>query len=327
METTSFQARPSTWLILLMLLCRCSASAPDSTTPYDGARRTSDPDVLARAAVVIGSCIPDDGVNRSLSHIRSDGERWWHYGLGNAAACIAAAGGGCDALHRCIGLSLERATAPCTSVSCEGERATGCGDGLIYKLDCAKLGLHCDEKQLCSAAPSVSCDLATFPMRCGADGIPEYCARGVMYHGANCPALGLECAEKDCVGGGESCLSHGGLSDGDMRWDGVACVDAETLRACVGGRVAERSCPDEGPGFTCQSFEGKFFCGIASECVPAELPNTSQHGTGESCDGDTLVFCNAGRVERIACKDLGFMHCDPKYRTCGPAYRDLVAPD
>jgi hypothetical protein len=306
--------------------CSASGGARGGDAGTGDGERSSDPAVLARAAVVIGSCIPDDGVNRNLSHLRSDGDRWWFYGLASAARCIAAGGGGCDALNRCIGWSAARATEPCSNVQCAGDRANGCGDGLRFGLDCSKLGLHCDERRLCSAAPSVSCD-ATFAMHCAQDGVPEYCASGVVQRGANCPALGLRCEGMDCVGGGEPCETKTRLSAIDMRWDGKACAGADTLLACVGGRSAERACADEGPGFTCQSFGGAFFCGLASECLPAHVPGREQRGSPESCEGDTLVFCNAGRIERISCTDLGFEGCEPRYRTCVPAFADLLNPE
>jgi hypothetical protein len=77
-----------------------------------------------------------------------------------------------------------------------------------------------------------------------------------------------------------------------------------------------------------QSFDNKFFCGLASECLPAELPSVdAQRGTTVSCDGDTLVFCNVGRIERQSCTELGFVRCEPEHRSCGPASADLISPE
>ena len=53
--------------------------------------------------------------------------------------------------------------------------------------------------------------------------------------------------------------------------------------------------------------DSEAFCGIADECVPAAPAEGS--GPDESCEGSTLVFCNAGRIERIDCIELGFEGC------------------
>ena len=152
-----------------------------------------------------------------------------------------------------------------------------------------------------------------------------YCGwRGALYHGADCPALGLGCSGVDCVGYGEVCQSSGQLSNG-WGWNGISCTDSATLHACVGGRTTERACADEGPGFTCQNFEDAYFCGIASECQPAGTLSMSSGGIRETCDGDTIVFCNAGRIERISCKDLGFDGC--RDRWCVPSIFTTPSPD
>jgi hypothetical protein len=293
---------------------------PGETQPLE-----RDPKVLARAAAVIGACFPDDGVNRNLSHLWSDGERLWQR-FARAADCIAAAGGGCEALHTCIGWTLTPDTSG-SCASCDGEVATRCGDGMRLTIDCARLGLKCDALAVCSEAPAAACDRATFETRCSSDGTPEYCDDGVVFRGAECKALGLECAGGDCVGTGDACTTSAGLSEDDMNWDGRACVDASTLKACVGGRTEERDCSAVGPGFTCQTFGQAFFCGLGSECLPGELPGMDQRGTAETCDDGAVVFCNAGRLERVACTDLGFKACDASARGCVPGPASATSRD
>ena len=61
---------------------------------------------LLRAAVVLGSCWPDDGINSHLTRLLYP-ERF--SGLGDArprVACLANAGGGCEAVTECMGYSL-----------------------------------------------------------------------------------------------------------------------------------------------------------------------------------------------------------------------------
>jgi hypothetical protein len=94
----------------------------------------------------------------------------------------------------------------------------------------------------------------------------------------------------------------------------IACTGT-TFEACVNARRHEFDCSSYGPGFTCQSYDGVPFCGLASECRPGNVVDAdwelSQQGKPEpSCDGTTLVFCNAGRLERIDCTELGFTGCD-----------------
>jgi len=46
------------------------------------------------------------------------------------------------------------------------------------------------------------------------------------------------------------------------------------------------------------------FCGLASECVPGNEPQgLTNHGN--SCEGNTVVMCNAGRIDRVDCLSLG----------------------
>ncbi|HKP56658.1 MAG TPA: hypothetical protein VJV78_08060 [Polyangiales bacterium] len=303
--------------------CGKEAHGSDKPKPSTPAR-SRDATVLARAAVVIGSCVPDHGINRDLSHLWSQGEHWWQR-LAYAAECIAAAGGGCDALKVCIGWSLVPSSERCTT--CEGNVAIRCGDGARLTLDCASLGLRCDESAVCRAATSRDCDPASFKPRCAEDGVPEYCASGVVYRGTDCRESGLGCVDTDCAGRGEPCSPSWGASNGDMHWLGTGCADDSTLEACVGGRSARRSCSDEGPGFTCQSLQDTYFCGLASECLPGELPREDARGTAIACEGDTIVFCNAGRIERLSCTDLGFDGCNPKTNGCFPAIAEALAPE
>jgi cysteine-rich repeat protein len=86
-------------------------------------------------------------------------------------------------------------------------------------------------------------------------------------------------------------------------------ADGSALDACVNGRQALLDCSLQGPRFRCQEAGGIAFCGLASECVP-ELGYLNRFAFKESCDGDTLVFCNKGRIERVDCLSLGFVGCD-----------------
>jgi len=95
---------------------------------------------------------------------------------------------------------------------------------------------------------------------------------------------------------------------GAITWDGLEC-QGDTLQACAGGRTTLLDCGVAAPGFGCQSVGGFAFCGLASECLPAHLPGADQAGSPTICEGSTVVFCNAGRIERIDCLTLGFDGC------------------
>ncbi len=271
-----------------------------------------DPDQVALAAAVIGSCWDDDGVNRNASHL-------WHanlaagrfyYRTATELACVVNAGCGCDAIDHCFGFDIGPSAA-CDS-SCEDGVFTGCGrdvglaDGYRATFDCNSVGLACDTTALCVDGPTTTCDVATFVPGCTADGRPEFCDAGVVWHGAACDALGLACAQGACVGKGADCQTY--LGDGEViEFDGAGCA-GDTLEACVGGKSATLDCTTQGPGFGCREHDGAFFCGLASECVPAAEGSDSSFAA--SCDGSVLTFCNAGRVEHVECTSLGFTGCD-----------------
>ena len=97
------------------------------------------------------------------------------------------------------------------------------------------------------------------------------------------------------------------LCEHEVPIGGTAC-DGDDLVACVNGQTATISCAARGPGFTCQTVGQAFFCGLGAECAPATNGAPSESHP-PSCDGDVLVFCNAGRLERIDCTSLGFSGC------------------
>jgi cysteine-rich repeat protein len=130
-----------------------------------------------------------------------------------------------------------------------------------------------------------------------------------VWHGPVCASLGLACENGACVGTGGPCNAIGGAPE-EGTAAGMSCsADGSALDACVNGRQALLDCSLQGPRFRCQEAGGIAFCGLASECVP-ELGYLNRFAFKESCDGDTLVFCNKGRIERVDCLSLGFVGCD-----------------
>jgi hypothetical protein len=93
-----------------------------------------------------------------------------------------------------------------------------------------------------------------------------------------------------------------------IQFEGSACT-ASTLTACVNGKTSAVDCSMMGPNFTCQHVGAKFFCGLGSDCSPADDGSTSSTNLA-SCAGTVLSFCNAGRLEHIDCTTLGFTGCE-----------------
>jgi hypothetical protein len=282
-------------------VCR---AAPD-TSPALPVASELDADSVARAAAVIGSCMPDDGVARNAAHI-------W---LGHLAAprsyfrssaqleCLANADCGCDAIEHCLGWSYARAPESCVG-RCDGDVFTGCGDEVQVTIDCGRFGLSCDPAANCVAEAAVACD-GSEPTTCSAAGELRFCDDDFMRQ-APCQSLGFSCVAGKCTGGGAACAEQSSGQAELVDLVGTACAGA-TLTACVGGGTAEVDCATYGPGFTCQALDGSFFCGLAAECVPADNYASAQPA---SCDGNQLTFCNAGRLETIDCLALGFSGCE-----------------
>jgi hypothetical protein len=222
--------------------------------------------------------------------------------FGEQLDCFANARCGCAAVEHCVGWVYRQAPTVCPSV-CDGEVFTGCGDGGQVSVDCSRFGLSCDPAGMCVPAPPVACD-GTEPPTCTAQGEVLACDRRAMRK-TPCQAQGFVCTNGKCTGDGATCVSDSPFDTLGQPF-GMSC-SGNTLQACLGGRTTSIDCATQGPGFSCQSFDGSFFCGLGAECVPANDGSSPEPAT---CDGTTLNFCNAGRVEHLECTALGFTGCE-----------------
>jgi len=279
--------------------------ADPDLTPTVPAPTALDPDLVARAAAVLGSCIPDDGVPRNAAHVWLEhlGAPRVYFRFGAQLDCLAKASCGCAGIEHCLGLVYREEPAVCSG-ACQGDVFTGCGDEVEFTIDCSRLGLSCDPAASCIAEAAVACDRSELPT-CTAQGEVLFCDDGFMRK-TPCQALGYSCVEGECVGGGGTCTTTNSASPEQVTLIGTGCMGA-ALQACLGGRTTSVDCATQGPGFSCQTVGDSFFCGLASECVPAD--NSASHGPA-TCDGTTLGFCNAGRLEHLDCTTLGFSGCD-----------------
>ena len=279
-------------------------SNPDLTPSFPAATEL-DPNLVARAAAVIGSCMDDDGVARTATHI------WLahlaaprlYFRLAEQLDCFANAGCGCAALEHCLDWKYSEAPAACTN-SCQGSIFTGCGDGAQVTMDCARFGLSCSPTGNCVEEPAAAC-AGTVTPSCTDQGEVLFCDDGAMRR-TPCRVLGFNCVAGKCVGDGASCTDRSSRTDELVEPVGSGC-SGNVLQACLGGQATSVDCATQGPGFTCQSRDGSFFCGLAAECVPADNYLSGQAAT---CEGTTLSYCNAGRLEHLDCTKLGFTGCE-----------------
>jgi hypothetical protein len=137
--------------------------------------------------------------------------------------------------------------------------------------------------------------------------MPVYCARRGVFRGPDCASLGLSCSAGSCIGSGAACTPGSFPREGYVFYDGVRC-DGDALITCANGNEHRLACSSVAEGFSCHTLNGTSFCGLAAECVPAE-PGAG-NGPDATCEGNNVVFCNAGRIDRIDCTSLGFERCD-----------------
>jgi hypothetical protein len=287
----------------------CGA-APDPTPTLPAAAEL-DADAVARAAAVLGSCVPDDGVDRNAAHLWTNDIALSVFFYRHAAQldCLANAACGCEAIRHCTGFH-QGVTDEACQASCDDGVFRACGeeDGMMlqYTLACGNFGLACDVDGACIDVGAQPCDEETAPS-CDGDRFVG-CRSGSTTSGPECQSLGLTCGANGCQGTGAQCSDFGdAASEQEIPIAGSAC-DGDDLVACVNGAVATIDCAARGPGFSCQNMGESFFCGLGSACLPASsgAPSDSHPPV---CDGDVLVFCNAGRLEQLDCTTLGFSGC------------------
>jgi len=280
-----------------------SGALPDSgpACPPD---KTLSEDELARATVALTSCLSGDGYFRAQTYLRGKVGGYSYFGGACFTACLAAVTNGCTGVVDCMGFSDLQIGDPCDT--CQGNVAMLCGDTQV-RWNCGKYGGTCSEGR-CVAPDREACDEASFENQCDPQGRPLHCDDKLEV-GPECALFGLEC-KKDgsgagCVGTGEAC-STSASPYFDVDYLGQACEGA-SLKACVRGALADLDCSLFGTDFGCQTSGGAFFCGTASECDPATFE--------KSCDGTSVIFCNAGKISRVDCTALGFGSCfdDPTF--------------
>ena len=276
---------------------------------------TADTETMARAAVLVRSCIgafagqPVGSATSILMQIygtigpRTEIARL----IRDQAECLATAGTGCEAISTCLGVEFP-ATPDCAP-GCDGETAVFC-EGGHARWRCSSVGLRCDAASGTCVAPVPCTEAACMEER------PIGCTDTVSDPRDVCTEYGLTCAVTDgmagCVATGEACTTGG---DGfDVRWfydpttgqsPATACLDADTLTTCVAGARHDLPCAQIADGMRCRMTSDvtpSFFCGLGNTCNPFTA-------AGELCTGDAVPVCNAGRPQNVDCIALGFTRC------------------
>lgn len=305
------------WSPLVLGLLSCSSG--DGGVPLDaggvpvvhagGPRSLSpiDPDAAARAAVTLASCLTEMPAERDL--LQMYGRRYpagtpddW----GAVVPCLDQARNGCRAVADCLATTSGPNH---TTTHCDGNVADTSFLSFDVRVDCTRIGRTCEivgalaECIDTSTATCIGDAGAGAVGRCDGEGRPVSCRAGHEVLGVACPTLGLECRGGDatyCAGTEGDCPARA-LSSSFVDLTGVSCL-GDSLRACVGGGLATVDCGSWVLGTTCQPGAGTPYCGFRSECVPGEA-------AAADCDGDSVVVCNGGRIDRIDCRALGFRGC------------------
>ena len=230
-------------------------------------------------------------------------------------ACFVTAGASCPRVRACNNAGNSSATCQVEAgvVVCEGEVAESCyPEGLPYVVDCSEMyGETCVPGQGCTTGP---CDLPVHSYCQGTEILT--CANGDETDG------GYAYVTEDCADEGNStCIPS---PDGGYwplcKGPGPACTndrcDGTTLVRCLAGHEARYDCPLFGLGcFTDKDpdtdLEESAFCGLGTECG---------YDYPDSCEGNVLRFCNAGKVATLDCVAAGWKGCvsDSGGTRCAP---------
>jgi hypothetical protein len=271
-----------------------------------------------RAAVVLASCTTHMPVEYTLAQLA---QRVYPAGspeeTKTLADCIDSRLGGCQAIADCLAMTVDRDVP--TSTRCDGEIAeTSLGNDRT-RVDCGRLGKSCvviGALAECVETSTEECEPNT-PASCSADGRPVRCRGGHAQYSVACSTLGLTCtgdgALTYCSGSAGACAAIQASAD-YVSYDGERCA-GDNLVACVGGREATVDCSTSIRDASCWTSGDaqSAYCGLGNECAP-------DRAASAECDGNRIVVCNLGRVERIDCTALGFARCESRRSVFGDAY-------
>ncbi|HRI62821.1 MAG TPA: hypothetical protein PK156_01240 [Polyangium sp.] len=317
----------------------------------------ADPDAVARAVIFAESCaliLELHPYEESINHAIYDKYHRRRNDAGIAAmfertACFKDKTTGCDAVRECWGMFnrvvdvTENLDALSNVKECDGGvlrnvvlvGTPGSPQVEAYQrvYNCKSRGLECYNDQWWGpycAASRTPCDLSANNPPCTTDDRPFWCKKvqdkGWADKEPVCADFGLTCDPYakdemvDCIGTGPACdlppYSYLDAFTYDYAKGAIGCESETTLRTCMGDREQLIDCGTLGKGFKCISGPAPY-CGLDSEC------NVDDPVT---CEGNMLVFCNVGKIQKVDCTSLGFEVCDPMAEACGPNTFNQLQP-
>jgi hypothetical protein len=313
-------ARATPALAIVALVVACGGKEQPAKPPPPPAPPPDPPALgkIAQACVRLSACTraPDAARFRDPSACVD----WW---LADSdpneplRKCLAQAQG-CEQVSTCMrGGGDARAAAFCVQrpgvvSGCDGDRLVSCGEDDAHEsivTDCAAIGASCREVK--SAAGLVvracwsaqKCPAGAPEMRCDGPGSIVSCRDGAYERIACRP--GTTCIEKQ---------DEMGDPTASCELLGHRRCDVRGARYCENDRLVE--CERSGPstktvvtdcvgfGLRCSGLGPRAGCYVPSnvECDKDMMPR---------CDGGALVFCAAGRLQKIPCAGIGLDRCDP----------------
>ncbi|MDB4937143.1 MAG: hypothetical protein JWP87_4115 [Labilithrix sp.] len=328
-------------LVVLAALAACGGQEPPANAPIQAPPR-KDPASLTQVAETcarIASCTHAHDAPRLRDP--SACVDWWVAHADASAPdplqkCFTQATT-CDQITTCIhGGGDARAADFCSKrpgvvSGCDGERLVSCGDDDAQEstvTDCTALGASCREMKSAGGlviracfAPQ-KCPPGAPEARCDGEGAVLSCHDGAIER-ARCRP-GTRCEEhKDESGEATaSCTLPGRPRCATL---GARRCEGDRLVECSGQDAKVRVSDCAGFGMRCNGTGPRAGCYVPAdvECDKEMLPKCAD-------GGQALVFCAAGRLEKISCASLGMATCNPTAHgpaaACSPRESAIPAP-
>jgi hypothetical protein len=228
--------------------------------------------------------------------------------------CIAGAGTDCTKAKACLDNGMTPAACSGNSSTCMGNFIVTCsaatgsnGNNGQSVFDCSTLGAG----YTCIASNgNVDCGTASCgggnPTQCAAN-ILQDCSNGVL-HPLDCAHFSATCVTTvgiaHCRGVGPGCSQQ---ATPNNPLAAIRC-DGGVLVTCTDGQEARYDCGQLGLSCLPSSSNGVLGCRAGKDCDPGTFTST--------CVGNTLTFCNQGKIDTFNCGGAGFTGCNAQAGTC-----------
>ena len=328
--------------VVAVLLAACGGQEPRAVPPAPPAP-PSDPPLLARIASAcarVSACT----LTQDVARFRDPGAcvDWWLSepdASGKAEplrACLVDATT-CDKVSACMrGGGDARAAAFCGQrpgvvSGCDGDRLVSCAEDEGHEssvTDCSAIGASCREVKAAGGLvvracwSADKCPAGAPEARCDGPDAVLSCRDGAFERVSCRP--GTTCHERtDESGESVAACELPGRRRCDLR--GARYCEDDRLVECErgGSRSTARVTDCVGFGLRCRGVGPRAGCSVPTdvECDKELLPK---------CEGDSVVFCAAGRLAKVSCSGVGLGACDPSAKgsmaACARAPRPNAAP-